>query len=324
MKDIKIIVAKKVASVDGTPTIVCGNSDYTLSFTFDDEWSNEQNKVARFSFSKNGLKSFIDVPIHDGTCQVPVLVGIGLVRVGVYAGNLRTTTGAKIKCQKSILCDDADEMVEPFENLYEEIINLIKQNEGITEITKDTYVTELESGIYRCKNENGVALYFNADMEYGLVEGIVIVSHLEGGSYQWLAIGTDLAYIETTRLGTSVVDDYGTLVVDSVKDLNSVVVAEELNQNVVIPFTDHITKLWNGVYDLRSNKEDKSNKATEIEADNTDEQYASAKAVYDFGLAILAEVEKMLENVNINASQLTAEAITTFSMNTSAEVETDA
>lgn len=121
MKDIKITVTKKIASVEGTPIIVCGNSDYTLSFTFDDEWSNEQSKVARFNFVKNGLKSFIDVPIHDNTCQVPVLIGIGLVRVGVYAGDLKTTTGAKIKCHKSILCDDADTMDEPFENLYEEL-----------------------------------------------------------------------------------------------------------------------------------------------------------------------------------------------------------
>lgn len=127
MKDIKITVTKKVASVEGTPIIVCGNSDYTLSFTFDDEWSNEQNKVARFSFIKNGLKSFIDMPIHDNTCQVPVLIGIGLVRVGVYAGGLKTTTGAKIKCHKSILCDDADTMDEPFKNLYDELIKYVDE-----------------------------------------------------------------------------------------------------------------------------------------------------------------------------------------------------
>lgn len=198
---------------------------------------------------------------------------------------------------------------------------------GAVLITEDTYINELESGIYRCKSENGVTLYFDANFEYGLVDGIAIVSHIEDGSYQWLIIGTDPAYIETTMLGTSVIDSDGTLVVESTKNLSSVVVSEELNQNVVIPFTDHITRLWNAIYDLRSqqsNKEDKSNKVTEIDADNTNEQYASAKAIYDFGTRILAEVEKMLENVNINASQLTAEAITTFTMNTSAEVKTDA
>jgi hypothetical protein len=123
MKNIEITVVEKVAYADGMPTIVCGNNDYTLTFVFDDEWSGELNKVARFSFVKNGLKGFIDVPIENDTCKVPVLLGIGLVRVGVYAGDLRTTTGAKIKCTKSILCDDAEEMVEPFENLYEKLKN---------------------------------------------------------------------------------------------------------------------------------------------------------------------------------------------------------
>lgn len=121
MEVININVKQKIASVEGSPIIVCGNSDYTMAFTFDEEWNDEENKVARFSYVKNGLKGFIDAPIHDGICQVPVLIGIGLVRVGAYAGNLRTTTGAKIKCQKSILCDDAEEMAEPFENLYEEM-----------------------------------------------------------------------------------------------------------------------------------------------------------------------------------------------------------
>ena len=132
MEDIKIIVENKVASVEGTPFIVCGNNDYTLSFTFDKEWNDEQDKVARFGFIKNGLKSFIDVPIQDDKCNVPVMLGIGLVRVGVYAGELKTTTGAKIGCIKSILCDDADEMDEPYINIYNELLKKIEEMGGIS------------------------------------------------------------------------------------------------------------------------------------------------------------------------------------------------
>jgi hypothetical protein len=157
MKNIEITVMKKVAYADGMPTIVCGNNDYTLSFEFDDEWNDEQNKVARFSFVKNGLKSFIDVPIENNTCKVPVLLGIGLVRVGVYAGNLRTTTGAKIKCTKSILCDDAEEMAEPFENLYEEIKGSIADLEKATiQTINSPKIWELDAGVYRV---SGVVSY---------------------------------------------------------------------------------------------------------------------------------------------------------------------
>jgi hypothetical protein len=150
MEDIKITIKDKVASVVGSPFIVCGNNDYTLSFEFDTEWESEHNKVARFSFVKNGLKSFVDVPIENDTCKVPVLLGIGLVRVGVYAGDLRTTTGAKIKCTKSILCDDAEEMVEPFENLYEEIKGSIADLEKATiQTINSPKIWELDAGVYR-------------------------------------------------------------------------------------------------------------------------------------------------------------------------------
>ena len=130
MKNIEITVEKKIASVEGLPEIVCGNSDYTLSFTFDNEWSGDQNKVARFSFSKNNSKCFIDMPIENNTCKVPVLVGIVLVRVGVYAGELKTTTGAKIKCVKSIICDDAEATEEGMQNLYDKVMEdaITKEN----------------------------------------------------------------------------------------------------------------------------------------------------------------------------------------------------
>ena len=103
MKEIGIVVTEKIATVNGTPLIVCDNSDYTIKFAFDTEWAKADNKIARFSFLKNGLNRYIDVPIENDTCNVPILSDIEAVAVGAYAGNLQTTTGAVIKCKKSIL-----------------------------------------------------------------------------------------------------------------------------------------------------------------------------------------------------------------------------
>lgn len=103
MKEIGIVVTEKIATVNGTPLIVCDNSDYTIKFTFDTEWAKADNKIARFSFLKNGLNRYIDIPIENDTCNVPILSDIEAVAVGAYAGNLQTTTGAVIKCKKSIL-----------------------------------------------------------------------------------------------------------------------------------------------------------------------------------------------------------------------------
>jgi hypothetical protein len=196
MKDIQIIVTKKVASVEGTPIIVCGNSDYTLSFTFDDEWSNEQNKVARFNYSKNGLKRHIDEPIKNNTCKVPKLLGIGLVKVGVYAGDLKTTTEAKIKCHKLILCDDADTMDEPFKNLYEEL------KKEVTDLEKDTIkeldvvnLSTCESGVYLTSTiRYNKAVISQPFTEMIPAKALLIVEKtVIGTSFEWLSSAYILA-----------------------------------------------------------------------------------------------------------------------------------
>lgn len=104
MEEIKIQVTNKVATAIGTPTIICGNSDYALKFTFDKEWDNHLTKTARFTFFKDGIYKYIEVEFVGGTCYAPILTDIDKVTVGVYAGELQTTTGADIRCKRSILC----------------------------------------------------------------------------------------------------------------------------------------------------------------------------------------------------------------------------
>ena len=62
MPEIKIDITNKVAAQIGTAVIVCGNDDYTVSFTFDNEWGAYQEKTARFRFiNAEGKKEYIDV-----------------------------------------------------------------------------------------------------------------------------------------------------------------------------------------------------------------------------------------------------------------------
>ena len=83
--------------------IVCGNSDYTIKFTFDSEWGEFPTKTARFVF--NG--QFTDVDFTGDYCSVPILYDTTGVEIGVYAGELKTTTSAFIGCYRSILCEVA-------------------------------------------------------------------------------------------------------------------------------------------------------------------------------------------------------------------------
>lgn len=88
--------------------IVCGNSDYQIRFTFDSEWSEFPTKTARFI--TNG--QFTDVDFTGDYCTVPILYDTTEVEVGVYAGELKTTTSAFIGCYRSILCEVAKPSVE--------------------------------------------------------------------------------------------------------------------------------------------------------------------------------------------------------------------
>jgi hypothetical protein len=116
MPNINITVAEKIAT-NTTPgvVIVCGNSDYMVTFDLDEEWAAETNRVARFLYYKDGLSLYQDVAFTGNTVNVPTLYGVAYVLVGVYAGSLRTTTPAKVLCDRSILCGDPLEVLTPQE-----------------------------------------------------------------------------------------------------------------------------------------------------------------------------------------------------------------
>lgn len=96
-----IDVVNKVATYrkrDGD--IVCGNNDYKIQFSFDSEWDAHATKTARFIWGGG----YTDVEFTGDTCDVPVITNVTHVTVGVYAGELATTTPAEIGCKLSILC----------------------------------------------------------------------------------------------------------------------------------------------------------------------------------------------------------------------------
>ena len=100
-KILHIAVDDKIATYqqrDGE--IVCGNSDYVIEFTFDNEWDNYPDKVARFVI--NG--AYQDVNFSGNTCPVPVINNATSIGVGVYVNNQIATTLTIIGCKKSILC----------------------------------------------------------------------------------------------------------------------------------------------------------------------------------------------------------------------------
>lgn len=124
MSIINITIRNKIAQ-NPTKEIVCGNSDYVVYFDFDEEWASHTVKTARFVF--NG--KFVDVVFEGNTVNMPVVYDAITCAVGVFAGDLATTTPAIVRCKKSILCDDGVP-ADPPEDVYNQIMELISNGGG--------------------------------------------------------------------------------------------------------------------------------------------------------------------------------------------------
>lgn len=94
--------------------IVCGNTDYTMEFTFDSEWDSYIDKTARFIWNGEYVDvDIVDTEEEDGikhSCVVPKIKNTDTLEVGVYSGDLSTTTKAVISCKRSVLCGSVTPM----------------------------------------------------------------------------------------------------------------------------------------------------------------------------------------------------------------------
>ncbi len=147
--DIIIKVTGKIATTMDAPVIVCGNSDYRIYFKFDQEWETSNAKTARFVFRRSGKIERIEVAFTGTVVGVPVLSGIDEVYVGVYAGELHTTTPARVICKRSILCLDAEEHEAPAPDVYQQILATMNNLDTLPT------VTSYEAGKALMVNENG-------------------------------------------------------------------------------------------------------------------------------------------------------------------------
>lgn len=131
---IEVTVRDKIARlVNKHDFAVCGNSDYTIKFDFDSEWDAYETKTARFKW--NG--SYTDVVFVGSECPMPIVTNAFRVEIGVYAGELHTTTSAGLPLRKSILCGDeiktesslvgTNEIISAIEEANEEQIQSVTQ-----------------------------------------------------------------------------------------------------------------------------------------------------------------------------------------------------
>lgn len=118
MNIINVTVRGKMARAEGRARVVCGNSDYTVRFDFDEEWSEYFAKTARF-VTEDG--SYTDVQFEGSDCTIPILRNTRTLLVGVFAGNLRTTTAALIHAVPCITDPDGTP-ADPTPDVYAQLM----------------------------------------------------------------------------------------------------------------------------------------------------------------------------------------------------------
>lgn len=118
MNYINITVRGKIARAEGRARVVCGNSDYAVRFDFDAEWAEYTVKTARF-VSEDG--SYNDVQFEGDACAIPILRNTRTLLVGVFAGNLRTTTAALIHAVPCITDPDGTP-ADPTPDVYAQLM----------------------------------------------------------------------------------------------------------------------------------------------------------------------------------------------------------
>lgn len=125
MPNIQINIKDKVARGDGT-IIICDNSDYIAHFDFDAEWSAYDTKTARFVYGGK----YTDVVFSGNECAVPVMQDTRAVTVGVFAGDLHTTTPAYFACVPSILCGGGVP-ADPAPDVYNQLMEMLNKESGV-------------------------------------------------------------------------------------------------------------------------------------------------------------------------------------------------
>jgi hypothetical protein len=127
---INIKVEHKKAELITPIDIICDNNDYVVNFTFDSEWDNHPHKTARFFY--NG--KYDEVVFEGDTCIAPPIHDAKGVFVGVYSGDMSTTSPVLVPCVPSILTL-GDVHADPPKDVYLQMLELLNdlkiESEGL-------------------------------------------------------------------------------------------------------------------------------------------------------------------------------------------------
>ena len=162
-KQIRISVKDKIAClVDKEQFLVCGNNDYEVVFDFDSDWEGINAKTAVFVYGNTPIHQ----PFVGNICEGVEIKNATICAIGVFAGDIKTTTGATIVCKPSIR-DIGGVPKPPSKEVYDEIMDLLNKaisgggggNVDLSEYVKNTdYATSSKGGVVKATKSYGVGI----------------------------------------------------------------------------------------------------------------------------------------------------------------------
>lgn len=175
MPGINIKVRDKCAEGEGV--IICNNSDYTVVWDLDEEWTPYDTKTMRVNLADG---TYQDVVFTGDTATLPALTASGWVSAGLYAGDLHTSRAARLLALSSVLTPGGSPAA-PEEDVYAQIMAKLNElstvsPEDIAKAVED-YLTEHPAASASMRVEGGY-IQFSSDGKTW--ENVIALADLKG------------------------------------------------------------------------------------------------------------------------------------------------
>ena len=175
MPEINIKVRDKCAEGEGV--IICNNSDYTVVWALDEEWTPYGTKTMRVNLADG---TYQDVVFTGDNATLPVLTASGWVSVGLYAGDIHTTRAARLLALSSVLTPGGSPAA-PAEDVYAQIMAKLNElstvsPEDIAKAVED-YLAEHPAASASMRVEGGY-IQFSGDGKTW--ENVIALADLKG------------------------------------------------------------------------------------------------------------------------------------------------
>lgn len=177
MDKIKIKIDGRVAEIESAPEVVADNAEYEIDFAIDprEGWHMSLPITALF-VRRDGSYTARILDAGATSCTMPPQTGTNIVYVGLTQDNMRTTTPAAIKVQRSIRTVANDPLPAPTEDVYAQIL---ASYAGIKILSGKGAPTSTTQGKVN-------QLYRDED-----TQRLYICTATDGGGYTWAAVVSD-------------------------------------------------------------------------------------------------------------------------------------